>query len=73
MKLTDEQYKACEYIGLEAERWQRLGMRMKDIGMHLMATTCKHVSKELSDTMELQLRLLKRDGTTLIPENWRPE
>jgi len=68
-KLTDEQLKAAEHIDSEALRWQRMAARCKEIGMHLMATTCTRVAKEMKDSLELQLRLLKKE--TIIPENWK--
>ena len=70
-KLTDAQLKAAEHIDSEALRWQRMSARCKDIGMHLMATTCAHVAKELKDSLEMQLRLLKCE--TIIPENWKSQ
>ena len=70
-KLTDAQMKAAEHIDSEALRWQRMAARCKEIGMHLMATTCVRVAKEMKDSLELQLRLLK--GETIIPENWKSD
>ena len=68
-KLTDAQLKAVEHIDREALRWQHMAARCKDIGMHLMATTCTHVAKEMKNTLELQLRILNKE--TIIPENWK--
>jgi len=70
-KLTDAQLKAVEHIDREVLRWKRMAYRLKEIGLHLMATTCAHVSKEMKDTLELQLRILNQE--TIIPEKWKSQ
>jgi len=59
VKLTEDQTKAITHLDQEKERYLRMGKRLREIGMPLLAQECERFSKSLKATIELQIKTIR--------------